>query len=112
MAECIKNNGIETKYISLSGGEKRKVNLAIMLSLQDLSSKISRTDCNLIFFDEVCDNIDNLGIEAINTLLHTLTNQYQDRVIFLITHNNHLLELLNETAEINIVKEKGISRIV
>ena len=112
LAEVIQNNGSETKYISLSGGEKRKVNLAIMLALQDLSSKISKTECNLIFFDEVCDNIDDLGIEAIHNLLNTLTIQYQDKVILLITHNNLLNQLFSESQEIKVVKEKGISRLI
>ena len=112
LAETIKNRGIETKYISLSGGENRKINLAIMLALQDLSTKISKVNCNLIFFDEVCDNIDNLGIESIHNLLHTLKIQHSDKVLFIITHNNYLQDLLIETKEIKVIKEKGLSKIV
>jgi DNA repair exonuclease SbcCD ATPase subunit len=111
LSETIKNNGIEVKYISLSGGEKRKLNLAIMLALQDLSSRVSRTDCDVVFFDEVCDNIDDTGIFAIHNLLLSLREQYPNKKLFLITHNNKLSELLNETQEIRIVKEKGISSI-
>ena len=112
LTETIKNNGSVTRYVSLSGGECRRVNLAIMLALQDLSAKISRTNCNLIFFDEVCDNLDNLGIEAVNNLLHTLRIQYPEKVILLITHNQKLSELLHETQEIKVVKSKGISSLV
>lgn len=112
LAETIKNNGSVTRYISLSGGEKRRVNLAIMLSLQDLAAKISRTNCNLIIFDEVCDNIDDLGIVAINNLLNTLRIQYPEKIILLITHNQKLNELLHETQEIKVVKAKGISSLV
>ena len=111
LSETIKNNGVVTKYISLSGGEKRKVNLAIMLSLQELSSKISRTNCNLLFFDEVCDNIDESGILAVNNLLKTLNSQYPEKVIMVITHNNYLQELLGESQSITINKKKGISSI-
>lgn len=109
LLEVIKNNNIPTKYISLSGGEKRKVNLSIMLALQDLSSKISKTNCNLIFFDEVCDNIDDLGIEAINNLL-TFISEHSNKVILLITHNNYLQGLLSETQKITVVKQQGITR--
>lgn len=112
LAESLSNNGTHVFYNALSGGEKRKVNLAIMLALQDLSAKISKTECNLIFFDEVCDNIDDLGIEAIHNLLNTLTIQYQDKVILLITHNQKLSEMFNESQEIKVVKEKGISRLI
>ena len=34
--ETIKCGGREIQHISLSGGEKRKINIAIMLALQDL----------------------------------------------------------------------------
>lgn len=111
LTETIRNNGVETKYISLSGGEKRKVNLSIMLSLQDLSSKISRTDCNLLFFDEVCDNIDNPGILAVNNLLRMLESQNVEKKVLVITHNNYLQELLGDTDAITITKHKGISKI-
>mgnify|MGYP003144859181 CR=1 FL=1 len=111
LSEKIHNNNVETKYISLSGGEKRKVNLAIMLALQDLSSKISRTDCNLLFFDEVCDNIDSPGILAVNSLLRTLESQNPEKKILVITHNNYLQELLGDTNAITVRKHKGISKV-
>lgn len=111
LSERIVNNGVQTRYISLSGGEKRKINLAIMLALQDLSSKISRTDCNLIFFDEVCDNIDDSGIHSVSNLLQTLHEQNKDKVIMVISHNNLLQELLSEAQTIEVIKKKGFSRI-
>ena len=111
LSETICNNNVETKYISLSGGEKRKVNLAIMLALQDLSSKISRTDCNLLFFDEVCDNIDDPGILAVNNLLRMLESQNPEKKVLVITHNNYLQELLGDTNAITVRKHKGISKI-
>ena len=111
LSETIRNNNVETKYISLSGGEKRKVNLAIMLALQDLSSKISRTDCNLLFFDEVCDNIDNPGILAVNNLLRMLESQNPEKKVLVITHNNYLQELLGDTNAVTVRKHKGISKI-
>tara|TARA_R110000782_G_scaffold184388_2_gene274716 strand:+ start:84634 stop:86226 length:1593 start_codon:yes stop_codon:yes gene_type:complete len=111
LEETIKNNGLVTKYISLSGGEKRRVNLAIMLALQDLSAKISRTNCNVIFFDEVCDNIDDSGISAVNNLLDALRLQYPDKVLLLITHNTHLQDLLSESQYILVTKKEGLSTI-
>lgn len=111
LSETIRNNNVETKYISLSGGEKRKVNLAIMLALQDLSSKISRTDCNLLFFDEVCDNIDNPGILAVNNLLRMLESQNPEKKVLVITHNNYLQELLGDTDAVTVRKHKGISKV-
>ena len=111
LSETIINNGIPTKYISLSGGEKRKVNLSIMLALQDLSSKISRTDCNLLFFDEVCDNLDDPGILAVNNLLLTLNSHNPEKKVLVITHNSLLQDLMGDSQSITVVKKKGISKI-
>lgn len=111
LTEMIRNNGVPTKYISLSGGEKRKVNLAIMLALQELSSKISRTNCNFLIFDEVCDNIDDQGIDALKNLFDYLQGQYNDKIVFIISHNNRLQDLLSESQQIVVKKKKGVSSL-
>jgi DNA repair exonuclease SbcCD ATPase subunit len=111
LSEEIKCNNSDVKYISLSGGEKRKVNLSIMLALQDLSKQVSKTDSNLMFLDEVVDNIDDVGISAVNNLLLLLREEYPERVLMLITHNKLLQELLHEEAEILVEKVKGYSKI-
>ena len=111
LSEKITNNGVETSFISLSGGEKRKVNMAIMLALQELQNQISRTQCNLMFFDEVAENLDSNSMEAMYNLLNILKNKHPNKVFLLITHNNYLLELFSEAQKIEVVKSKGISRI-
>jgi len=111
LSEEIKNCGNEVKFISLSGGERRKVNLAIMLALQDLQSKISGTNSNLIFFDEVGENLDDLSMEAIFNLLHMMRTQDLKKVILVITHNSHLQSLFSDYPKIKVIKKKGVSSI-
>jgi DNA repair exonuclease SbcCD ATPase subunit len=111
LSEVITNNSQEVKFISLSGGEKRKVNLAIMLALQDLQNKLSKVQCNLIFFDEVGENLDPISMQAIATLLHTLKNEYPNKLVFVITHNDYLKNAFSEYPHIDVVKHKGISKI-
>ena len=82
-----------------------------MLALQDLSSKISRTDCNLLFFDEVCDNLDDPGILAVNNLLLTLNSHNPEKKVLVITHNSLLQDLMGDSQSITVVKKKGISKI-
>ena len=82
-----------------------------MLSLQDLSSKISRTNCNLLFFDEVCDNLDEPGILAVYNLLHALKSHTPSKKVFVITHNGLLQDLLGDSQSIMVTKNKGISSI-
>ena len=97
-----------TPYISLSGGEKRKINLAVMMALKDLLLLTNSNHSNLLFFDEVAENIDEQGIQGLYNLLMELK---KDRQIFVITHNKHLKSLLDSSKRLTLEKRKGISTI-
>lgn len=107
--ETISTNNKIIQYISLSGGEKRKVNLAVMLGLQSIQSLLNKNNVNMIFFDEVSENIDPEGVQGIYNLLNTFRDE--DKIIFLITHNEHLKSLLDSYQSITIIKANGISKI-
>jgi DNA repair exonuclease SbcCD ATPase subunit len=111
LSERIFNCGRESQYISLSGGEKRKINLSIMLALQSLQSKISKLECNLLFFDEVGENLDKISMRGVYNLLNTLTEEDKSKVLLVITHNNHLSSLMSECDTIVIEKKNGTSKI-
>ena len=106
--EEVKANGRSVQYISLSGGEKRKVNLAVTLALKDLLLLTDCTQPNLLFFDEIAENLDEEGITGLHGLLQEIK---KNKNIFVITHNKVLKSLLYSSKKINVVKEKGISRI-
>lgn len=109
LRETITNNGVEVSHMSLSGGEKKKINLAVMLSLQSLLSLSNNQEGNLVFFDEVATFVDEDGIEGLYILLQELK---KSKTLFIITHDYHLKSLLTDTQTIKVVKEKGTSRIV
>ena len=104
--EKIEVVGEHRHYISLSGGERRKVNVAVMLGLQSILAKSSPT--NLLFFDEVAENLDEDGILGLHGLLSDLKKQ---KTIFVITHNQTLKGLLDSNKVINVIKSKGESKI-
>ena len=106
--ETLTINGKITHYISLSGGEKRKVNLAVMLSLQSLLSFTEKEQSNLIFFDEVAENLDEDGLRGLYILLQELK---KDKTVFLITHNKNFKTLLDNADRITIIKKKGVSTL-
>ena len=107
--EEILNHGVKTQFISLSGGEKKKVNLAVILSLQNLLAINQKNKTNILFFDEIAESIDQ---EGINGLYILLTKLKKDHTIFVITHNEKLTSLLMETSKsLTIIKSKGISRL-
>jgi len=108
LIEKITTNGGFIHYISLSGGEKRKINLAILLAMKDLLHLTDSEDSNLLFFDEVAENIDKEGIAGLYQLLQEIK---KDKTIFIITHNKELKTLLDSVPRISIMKHKGTSTL-
>jgi DNA repair exonuclease SbcCD ATPase subunit len=108
LRETIYNNHVETSYISLSGGESKKVSLAVMLGLQHILSLSRKNETNMIFLDEIAESLDNEGLEGLYTLLLELK---KDRTLFLITHNTYLKSLIDSAKVIRVTKHKGISTI-
>jgi len=106
--EKIETSGRLVQYISLSGGEKRKLNLAIMLGLKDLLLLTDKSHVDLLFFDEVAENIDEDGIQGLHQLLLEIK---KTKTIFVITHNKYLKTLLDSSPRLSIIKHKGISKI-
>jgi DNA repair exonuclease SbcCD ATPase subunit len=108
LTEKIETNGRLLSYISLSGGEKRKLNLAVLLGLKDLLLLTDTSHVDLLFFDEVAENIDEEGIEGLHQLLLELK---KSKTIFIITHNKYLKTLLDSSPRLSIIKHKGTSKI-
>lgn len=94
-------------YSALSGGEKRKIDIAVLLALQSLLILSDKDKSNLIFLDEVADGLDDKSIYGLYSLLNELK---KDRLIFVITHNSYLKSLLDESKKIYLVNEHGITK--
>ena len=108
LKETITHQGREVHYISLSGGEKRKIDLAVLLGLQQLLAISSTEESNLMFFDEIAENLDQDGLDGLYILLSELK---KDKTLFVITHNNYLKSLLDNVRTLTITKSKGVSTL-
>lgn len=109
LAESIYNNGVECHFDSLSGGEKKRVSLAVMLGLNDLLLLTGKDRSNIIFFDEVAENLDADGVKGLIELIHQLTKH---KKLFLITHNEYLTSLLEEYSEtLKVIKRNNLTKI-
>jgi len=106
--ETIKCGGREIQHISLSGGEKRKINIAIMLALQDLLAIVTGSNTNLLFLDEIAENLDTDGVNGLYILMLELR---KSRDLFVITHNNNLKSALDFGNKVTIIKTRGYSRM-
>jgi len=71
-------------YESLSGGEKRKVDLATMFTQRDLALNIAGTSSNLLIFDEIFDNLDEVAISIVLDMFLNLSLEIDS--MFIISH--------------------------
>jgi exonuclease SbcC len=108
LKETITHNDYTVPYISLSGGEKKKISLSVMLGLQELLKMSHDQKTNLMFFDEVAENLDQEGLEGLYILLSELK---KDKSLFVITHNNYLKSLMDNSKAFTMIKENGESKL-
>ena len=103
LTERISNGLKDVSFDTLSGGEKKKVSLAVMLSLNDLLRLSGKDKSNLIFFDEVADSLDKEGVKGLCELISELKNE---KKVFIISHNEYLTSIIEDEATELVVKKK------
>lgn len=87
-----------------SGGERRRIDIAIMLAFRQIMQMSTGRNPNIVFFDEVAENLDEDGIYR---LYETLEDIGKTNRVFVITHNTTLLNLLQNSAVIDVQKKDG-----
>ncbi len=95
-----------SNYKGLSGGEKRKVNLACVLALQDLASARAKKSFDLWIGDEIDNALDETGLELLMSVLHEKT---QEKGTVLIISHNDLKDWISQN--IVVTKKQGVSTI-
>jgi len=96
--------GEEVKYESCSAGEKRRIDVSVLLSLQSLMSRRAVSTFDFVVFDEVFDSLDSVGIERVIRLLE---EEARNKVVFVISHIDSLKDYFDNV--ILIEKREGIS---
>ena len=95
-------------YKGLSGGEKARVDVCVLLALKDLSRSVGgKTVLNLSMFDEVFDSLDKTGVEDVCDLLE---EQAQKEQIIVITHSKDVEDRFY--TRLIVTKKDGISTAV
>jgi DNA repair exonuclease SbcCD ATPase subunit len=61
-----------------------------------------------MFFDEVAENLDREGLEGLYILLSELK---KEKSLFVITHNNYLKSLMDNSKSLTMIKANGTSKI-
>ena len=94
-------------YRANSGGEKKRIDLAISFALQDLLLSKDEMNTNIALYDECFEALDMVGCENVIEVLRE--KQKQIGTIFVITHNESLKNLFENI--ITVEKTDGTSVI-
>lgn len=94
-------------YESLSGGEKTRVNIALLLAQKSLANIIGNMSCNIIILDEVLGYCDS---EAENNVVDLISSELDYlESIYMISHKQ--IPVAND-GELVVIKDKnGLSRL-
>lgn len=107
---CLDSKGQEISYFSNSEGEKKRIDISIMLAFIDITKIICNWDCSLLIMDEIFDSkLDEDGLDfMINSIKNLITNNKKLK-IFVISHVLKDLEVFDKHYRVS--KASGFSRI-
>lgn len=83
--KIFKKDGVEIFYNELSGGEKTRIDLMVSFGLFDLKHRL-QGGCNVMFFDEAFENLDEEGVYSMFELLR---EKAKTNAVYMITHNKY-----------------------
>jgi len=95
----IRNDNGDDDYAGNSNGEKRRIDVAVNMALQDLVLSRSNKRLDLIVFDEVFEGLDEVGSSIVIEILKERASSCG--TILVITHNKNLAQLFNQTMTVS-----------
>jgi len=103
------NRRDETPYMGFSEGEKKRIDISILLSFIEITKSISNWNCNLLVMDEILDtSIDKVGLDAIITGIEKMKRHNPKLCIYIISHKVSDIEY---DQSLVIGKQNGFSNI-
>ena len=86
-------------FAGASEGERRRVNVALMLALAEVLRARAGDDAGTLWFDEVFDVLDPQGVEAVAAALREVA---ADRPVVVITFNDDLIARLGADVRLHV----------
>jgi DNA repair exonuclease SbcCD ATPase subunit len=81
------DKGLECSYFNFSGGERKRIDLAILFMFQDLLRVQTGTSFSLSMYDELFDSaLDEKGVDKILGILKERVEKYNES-IYIVSHN-------------------------
>jgi len=107
----INEKGIECSYEAFSGGERKRIDLAMLFTFQDLRRLQSDTTINISVYDELIDSaLGSEGVECVLSLLKDRSQKYNE-AMFIITHRKENAVLMNDANLIFLEKKDGLTTL-
>lgn len=97
--ELVDDKGNRRPYETASGGEARRVDVALMLALSDLACASAGAEGATLWADEVFDALDPVGMQGVSALLAEMS---RDRCIVVITHSPDVVSMVEPVLHIRI----------
>ena len=102
-------DGEPSPYHLMSGGEKRRINLAVSQAFSYIMMLNCGTIPSLVFLDEVSTNVDPIGVSGVYNMICELSS---DRKVFVTSHDHDLLQMLQGCESIDLIKKNGFAKKV
>lgn len=98
------------EFEGLSGGEKQKLDIIIQFAIRDMMSNYLNFSSNVIFLDEITDNLDEIGCNGLFELITEILIDVES--LFIISHHESDLALPIDTIITVEKNASGISRVL
>ena len=107
----VNERGEECSYFNFSGGECKRIDLAVLFMFQDIRRLQSDVKINVSMYDELFDSaLDERGVECVLNLLKERVSTNKE-AIYIISHNKDAVRSgINNI--IQLQKENGITTIL
>jgi hypothetical protein len=100
----------DVSYMSFSEGEKKRIDISLMLSFIDTMKVISNWNCNILVFDEILDtSTDSQGLDKIMGAVKQMTIDNNKLCSYIISHRES--DHSNYTGKINVKKSGSYSSV-
>jgi DNA repair exonuclease SbcCD ATPase subunit len=109
--ETIQRNPVDGDpyiYHAMSTGQRRRLNLSVSQSFAHIMMLSAGSIPSIIFLDEVSTNVDFSGNIGIYKMILELA---QDRQVFITTHDQGLLQMLEGCEVLDLIHENGFTTI-
>lgn len=109
--ETITNDqGKECSYFNFSGGERKRIDIAVLFTFQDILRSQNGTSYSFNIYDELFDSaIDDKGIDKILDILRQKVEKYNE-AIYIVSHKSSTRTNIDNV--LTLEKEKGVTKLL